>query len=171
MIHDMTNMKMMRRILVATVCLGMSAACTNLETDGKDSQVIITDASGTTNVKPEAALESSYKALGVFTDQASVCSLLEHTSDELIPPTRGVDWSDNGVWRSLYTHTWDPSHSYINNAWNSLTDAYNTQAVMEASGVSAQQKAEAKFLRAFNRYYVIDFWVCCLTVRQTKAAK
>jgi len=77
----------------------------------------------------------------------------------LIPPTRGVDWSDNGVWRSLYTHTWDPSHSYINNAWNALNqNAYNTQTVMEAGGVTAQQVAEAKFLRAFNRYYVIDFW-------------
>jgi starch-binding outer membrane protein, SusD/RagB family len=121
--------------------------------------VIVTDAGGTTNVDPIAALEGSYNSLQAFTDQASIYSLIEHTSDELIPPTRGVDWSDNGVWRSLYTHTWDPSHSYINNAWNTLNqNAYNVQAIMEAATVTPQQTAEAKFIRAFNRYYIIDFW-------------
>ena len=151
-------MSKMIRIMTAIISLGFVAACTDLETDEVDSQVIV-NTGGTTNVDPVAALEGSYNALGAFTDQASIYSLIEHTSDELIPPTRGVDWSDNGVWRSLYTHTWDPSHSYINNAWNTLNqNAYNTQSIMEASAVTAQQTAEAKFLRAFNRYYIIDFW-------------
>ena len=110
-------MNKMIRIMTAIVTLGLLAACTDLVTDEVDSQVIVNTGGGT-NVNPVAALEGSYNALGAFTDQASIYSLIEHTSDELIPPTRGVDWSDNGVWRSLYTHTWDPSHSYINNAWN-----------------------------------------------------
>jgi starch-binding outer membrane protein, SusD/RagB family len=152
-------MNKMKQITAFLLCIGMFGACTDLEPDEVDSQVIVTDASGSTNVDPATALEGSYKALGTFADQAGIYSLTEHTSDELIPPTRGVDWSDNGVWRSLYTHTWDPSHSYINNAWNSLNqNAYVTQTVLEASGVTPQQAAEAKFLRAFNRYYVIDFW-------------
>jgi starch-binding outer membrane protein, SusD/RagB family len=144
--------------MVTLVCFAALGACTDLVTEEVDSVVVVTT-DGTTNVNPTSALEGSYNALQLFTDQASVYSLLEHTSDELIPPTRGVDWSDNGVWRSLYTHTWDASHSYINNAWNSLNqNAYNTQAILEASGVTAQQTAEAKFIRAFNRYYIIDFW-------------
>jgi starch-binding outer membrane protein, SusD/RagB family len=154
-----TIMNKMIRIIAVLLCMGIVGACTDLVTEEVDSKVIITDASGSTNVDPVAALEGSYNALGAFTDQASIYSLIEHTSDELIPPTRGVDWSDNGVWRSLYTHTWDASHSYINNAWNTLNqNAYNTQFILEASGVTPQQAAEAKFLRAFNRYYVIDFW-------------
>lgn len=153
------NMKKMKRIMIMSGCLAILVSCTNLVTDEVDSQVIATSDSGSTNVDPTAALEGSYNALGAFTDQASIYSLLEHTSDELIPPTRGVDWSDNGVWRSLYTHTWDPSHSNINNAWNTLNqNAYNTQPIMEAATVTQQQIAEAKFLRAFNRYYIIDFW-------------
>jgi starch-binding outer membrane protein, SusD/RagB family len=155
----LNNMKKMRRIMVALVCSCTWVACTDLETNEVDSKVVITDASGATNIDPVAALEGSYNALGAFTDQAGIYALIEHTSDELIPPTRGVDWSDNGVWRSLYTHTWDPSHSFINNSWNTLNqNAYNTQFVLEAGGVTDQQVAEAKFLRAFNRYYVIDFW-------------
>jgi starch-binding outer membrane protein, SusD/RagB family len=152
-------MSKMIRILTVLVALGGLTACTDLVTNEVDSKVIVKDASGGTNVDPTLALEGSYNALAAFTDQASIYSLIEHTSDELIPPTRGVDWSDNGVWRSLYTHTWDPSHSYINNAWNTLNqNAYNTQAIIEASTVTDQQTAEAKFLRAFNRYYIIDFW-------------
>lgn len=146
------------RIMTAMITLGLLANCTDLVTDEVDSQVIVSTG-GTTNVDPAAALEGSYNALGTFADQAGIYSMIEHTSDELIPPTRGVDWSDNGVWRSLYTHTWDPSHSYINNAWNALNqNAYNTQSIMEASAVTPQQTAEAKFLRAYNRYYIIDFW-------------
>ncbi|HET6543496.1 MAG TPA: RagB/SusD family nutrient uptake outer membrane protein, partial [Chryseolinea sp.] len=100
-------MNKMIRIMTALVTLGLLATCTDLETDEVDSQVIVSTG-GKTNVDPVAALEGSYNALSTFTDQAGIYSMLEHTSDELIPPTRGVDWSDNGVWRSLYTHTWDP---------------------------------------------------------------
>jgi hypothetical protein len=153
------DMKKMKRIMMVMGCSAILASCTDLVTREVDSKVIITDAAGATNVVAADALESSYNDLGAFTDQANIYSLLEHTSDELIPPTRGVDWSDNGVWRSLYTHTWDPSHSNINNAWNTLNqNAFNVQYVLEAADVTKQQVAEAKFLRAFNRYYVIDFW-------------
>jgi hypothetical protein len=112
-------MNKMIRITTAMLTLGLLATCTDLETDEVDSQVIV-NTGGSTNVDPVAALGRIVQCSRTFTDQAGIYSMLEHTSDELIPPTRGVDWSDNGVWRSLYTHTWDPSHSYINNAWNNL---------------------------------------------------
>jgi len=141
------------------MAMGLITACTDLVTKEVDSKVIVKDASGATNVDPAEALTKAYNDLQAFTDQASIYSLTEHTTDELIPPTRGVDWSDNGVWRSLYTHNWDPSHSNINNAWNTLNqNAYNTQFIMEAKTVTPSQTAQAKFIRAFNRYYVIDFW-------------
>jgi starch-binding outer membrane protein, SusD/RagB family len=151
-------MKNTKRIAALLLGIGFMSACTDLVTKEVDSFVVV-EGTGGTNIPPGEALEGSYNALSAFTDQANIYALLEHTSDELIPPTRGVDWSDNGVWRSLYTHTWDPSHAHINNAWNTLNqNAYNIQAVLEATGVTAQQAAEAKFLRAYNRYYVIDFW-------------
>jgi hypothetical protein len=152
-------MNNMKKIISSLLLVGVFTACTDLVVTEKDKQVVVVSSGGSTNVDAVAALEGSYNALGAFTDQASIYSLIEHTSDELIPPTRGVDWSDNGVWRSLYTHTWDPSHSYINNAWNTLNqNAYNVQLTLEAQNATAQQKAEAKFLRAYNRYYIIDFW-------------
>ncbi len=149
-------MKQVKNTVLALMCISALVSCTDLVTKEVDSDA----PKAADDVKPGPALEAAYKSLGGnMADQANIYSLTEHTTDELIPPTRGVDWSDNGVWRSLYTHTWESSHSYINTAWNQLNqNAYNTQAIIEASAATKQQIAEAKFLRAFNRYYVIDFW-------------
>lgn len=152
------NMKKSIYSLVILCGLGVLTACTDLVTKEEDSLVVINTGGGT-NSSATDLLVASYKALGALTDQAGVYSLFEHTTDELIPPTRGVDWSDNGVWRSLYTHTWDPSHSYVLSAWNTLNqNVYRTALILEAADATAQQKAEAKFLRAFNMWFVLDLW-------------
>lgn len=81
-----------------------------------------------------------------------------HPSDEMIPPTRGVDWSDNGVWRTLHAHTWDPTHSAVLGAWNQLNErVFKTNQIL-ASNPNPEQEAEAKFLRAFNMYLVMDYF-------------
>ncbi|HTJ48351.1 MAG TPA: RagB/SusD family nutrient uptake outer membrane protein [Cyclobacteriaceae bacterium] len=152
------NKRKISLIMVATLVASVFSACTDLVTKEVDSRVVVSSG-GTTNSKASDLLQASYNDLSTFTDQAGIYSLYEHTSDELIPPTRGVDWSDNGVWRSLYTHTWDPSHSYILSSWNALNqNAYRSSLILDASDVTAQQKAEAKFLRAFNRWFVMDLW-------------
>ena len=40
---------------------------------------------------------------------SGIIPLTEITTDELIAPTRGPDWDDNGIWRSLHQHRWDDS--------------------------------------------------------------
>jgi hypothetical protein len=133
-------------------------ACTDLVTKEVDSQIIATTAGGTTTGNATDLLISSYKDFGGFTDQAAVYSLNEHTTDELIPPTRGVDWGDNGVWRSLYTQTWDPTHANVLNTWNNLNAAAYKDTQILAASPTAAQTAEAKFLRAFNMFHVMDLY-------------
>ena len=36
-------------------------------------------------------------------------NLSEVTTDEIIVPTRGQDWYDNGAWLETYKHTWTPN--------------------------------------------------------------
>ena len=93
-------------------------ACTDLEVEERDSVPVVATAVGTVNVGE--LLVSAYKDLGAFTDQNNIYALFDHTSDEMIPPTRGVDWGDNGVWRTLHQHTWDATHSAVLGAWNQL---------------------------------------------------
>ncbi|WP_229247968.1 RagB/SusD family nutrient uptake outer membrane protein [Dyadobacter sandarakinus] len=103
-------------------------------------------------------LASAYKDLGAYTDQNNIYALGEHTTAEMFPPTRGVDWGDNGVWRTLDSHTWDATHSAIRETWNQLNQRVYKATEILASNPSAAQAAEAKFLRAFHMSHVMDFW-------------
>lgn len=133
-------------------------ACTDLEPDGTDS-VIREVVDGTAIPgNPGELVNAAYENLNAFTDQANIYSLFQHTSDEMIPPTRGVDWSDNGVWRTLHAHTWDPTHAYVLNAWNQLNGRlFNTVEIL-AGGPSAEQTADANFLQGFYMWHVLDLF-------------
>lgn len=144
--------------LVACVVVAFATSCTDLINDEKDSVVAEVSDEGFVKVNVPEALESAYKDLSTYSDQAGIYALGEHVTAEMIPPTRGVDWGDNGVWRTLDQHTWDASHSYILSAWNALNQrAYRANEII-ASSPNAQQKAEAQFLRAYNMYWVMDYW-------------
>lgn len=134
------------------------SACTNLETDELDS-IVIESTGGTTTGDPAALLEAIYKDdMGALTDQANTYALFEHTSDEMIPPTRGTDWGDNGVWRQLYQHTWDPTHGQVLGTWNQLNQrAFKCNQIL-GFGPTAEQAAQAKFLRAFFMWHVMDLF-------------
>src|ERR1044072_5120367 len=99
--------KISRSLMVLGIVF--SSACTDLKTDEVDS-LVVNNAGGSATGNPGDLLTSAYKDLSTFADQQNVYALYEHTTDEMIPPTRGVDWGDNGVWRTLYQHTWDPNH-------------------------------------------------------------
>ena len=145
------------KFLVAGTLALAFAACTDLKVKEQDSVVLVAK-DGFVKVDPTKFLASAYQDLGAFTDQANIYALTEHASDEIIPPTRGVDWGDNGVWRTLDAHTWDPTHSWNDNTWNQLHGrAFKCNQIL-ASDPSASQKAETQFLRALYMAYAMDFW-------------
>ena len=51
-------------------------------------------------------------------------NLSEVTTDEIIVPTRGSDWYDNGRWLEIFKHTWNASSGSalgdMNGAWSNL---------------------------------------------------
>ncbi|MCP9766680.1 RagB/SusD family nutrient uptake outer membrane protein [Lacihabitans sp. LS3-19] len=149
----------LKRFLIASLGVMSFTACTDLTNNETDSIVRASEGgSGFTPGNPSELLISAYKDLSTYTDQANIYALGQHTSAEMIPPTRGVDWGDNGVWRTLDQHTWDATHSGVISAWNQLNQrAYKANEII-ASNPSATQKAEAQFLRAFNMFHVMDFY-------------
>lgn len=168
----MNYYKFSKFFLLGVLSVFAFATCTDLEVDEVDSIVSEGVDGGFEEISPAEIpnyLLGRYKDLGAFTDQANIYSLFDHTSDEMIPPTRGVDWGDNGVWRTLHQHTWDATHSYILNSWNQLNQRAFTCNILIASIDSAQingndpnafanEKAEAKYLRAFYMYHVMDLF-------------
>jgi starch-binding outer membrane protein, SusD/RagB family len=93
-----------------------------------------------------------------FMAQDNMWAIQEHTTDECVGPTRGGDWDDNGIWRVLHQHTWDANHTYVRVAFENLgrvvydaTDALNRNP-------TAQEAAEARFLRAFANFHYVEGW-------------
>lgn len=108
---------------------------------------------------PEAALVGVYSQRNPLTDQANTWALWEHSSDEIMGPTRGTDWSDFGVWRQLHAHQWDATHAYVLTAWNQLNEGiFRATQVIDAPNASDQTVAEARFLRAFFMFHVMDMY-------------
>jgi hypothetical protein len=156
----MKNSKFLLLLPISVLGILMFQACTDLEVEATDS--IFTPVTGSTFAGNAGdLLASAYNDMNAVTDQANIYSLTEHVSDEMIPPTRGTDWGDNGVWRSLHAHTWDPAHAFVGNSWNQLNERIfrcNQVLASTSPAPTTEQIAEAKFLRAWYMYQVMDFW-------------
>jgi hypothetical protein len=138
---------------VGTLALGVS--CTNLDEEVLDGYVNDDSAGGAINTA--ALLQSSYEGLRGFQTQGQMFALDEMSTDALVGPTRGGDWDDNAVWRQIHVHTWAPDHNEVKNAWNALlSSVYNCSLVVENG--SGSEVTQARFLRAFYYYNVIDLF-------------
>lgn len=150
----MKRINIIKTILFAsTVVFGVS--CTNLDEEVLDGVVIDTGGSGTVNTA--SLLVSAYEGLRGFQTQGQMFALDEMSTDALVGPTRGGDWDDNATWRQIHVHTWAPDHNEVRNAWNALlSQVYNCNLVIENG--SATEVTQARFLRAFYYYNVIDLF-------------
>jgi len=116
-----------------------------------------------------AGLAGVYAQLRSTTDNNDYYSLSEVTTDEMVVPTRGQDWYDNGTWLELHGQTWSPTSpgtaSFQTTAWNTamagvaranlLLEALpRVHAVPDSAGI----KAEARTLRAFYYYLLMDLF-------------
>lgn len=136
--------------------VSFSIGCTNLDEEILDGVSNETSGGGTVNAT--ATLQSAYEGLRDFNGQGGVYAMDEMSTDAMVGPTRGGDWDDNGAWRQIHTHTWAPDHVEVRGAWNSLlSNAYKCNLVIENGG-TASQVAEARFLRAWYYYNVVDLF-------------
>jgi starch-binding outer membrane protein, SusD/RagB family len=90
-------------------------------------------------------------------------NISEISTDEMIVPTRGQDWYDNGKWLDIHRQTFTPNSAagldLINNAWVDLFTGI-ARANVVLNGINAvnftgkpAMVAEARVLRAF--YYTL----------------
>ena len=135
------------------------SACTKL--DEKLNSTLTSDqtASALGAAGTDLLLNAAYADLAApFHNQDRVFSLEENTTDESLVPTRGGDWDDNGVWRVLHNHTWNADHDQILQVFNLLNKLNFDATNVLGFKPTAQQAAEARFLRAFSLYYLLDLY-------------
>jgi hypothetical protein len=110
------------------------------------------------NVTADQLLISAYNALNGPFQNGDFWHVQQHTSDETLAPTRGPDWDDNGQWRALHAHTWNPDQGQIRGAFNGLLSAQFSASNVLQFSPSPQQAAEARFIRALTMFAVLDGW-------------
>ncbi len=143
------------KIIGALSFLSFALFLSSCELEEKIKDGVVPEAG---NVDVQALLDDAYLTLQQFQTQDNIWALQQHTSDETIGPTRGTDWDDNGIWRSLHDHTWDAEHNYIRASWNSMGRGLYLSNNILAFSPSGEQEAAARFLRAFFMYSIVDHW-------------
>ena len=95
-------------------------------------------------------------------------NLSEISTDEMIVPTRGQDWFDNGRWIEIHEQNWSANSPAglddINGTWNNLfAGVAKSNVVLEAlNNVTVANQdvyaAELRALRAFYYYMLMDMF-------------
>jgi hypothetical protein len=138
--------------------------CTNLTEVPKDALTPVNAFHTPTEVLSGVA--SVYAGLrGATQDYFNVT---EVTTDEIIVPTRGQDWYDNGRWLEIFKHGYNPNSGSaladINGVWNTQFSGIARANLMidvitKAGGPTAPQTlAELRTLRAWYYYMLMDFF-------------
>jgi starch-binding outer membrane protein, SusD/RagB family len=150
-------------LLVAPV-LAVVQGCTDLAEQPKSA--LTPDNYYRNEEEVNAGLASVYAGLrDPFTLQAYY-AMAEVSSDEIIIPTRGQDWLDNGRWMELDRHTWAANSPAglddIRRIWTSaFTAIARANVVLNAlPNVTVPNKTivegELRALRAFYYYTLLD---------------
>ena len=149
------------RLVKAFIILSLSISCGIMSCTKLDEKLgsTLTREQADSVIKVPALLITAYNGLQEpFQDQSNFWALQEMTSDEAVAPTRGGDWDDNGVWRALKLHNWTSDHTYIGRSFsNILKVQFLATNVLNFRPTDAQA-AEARFLRAWAMYSILDGW-------------
>jgi starch-binding outer membrane protein, SusD/RagB family len=139
--------------------------CTNL--DEKPPSLITPNNFYSSESEVLAALAGIYAQLRSTAPEGSIFDANEISTDEMVVPTRGSDWYDNGQWIDLHNMTWTPTSAasgFFNGAWNSayagIARANLFLAAVQKSTFpnKASIVGEVRALRAFYYYILMDFF-------------
>jgi hypothetical protein len=170
--------KSIRRVTLSALfivpALTVFHGCTNLTEVPKDA--LTPDNAFKTDQEVTAGVASVYA--GLRGTLWGWYNLSEITTDELIVPTRGNDWFDNGRWLEIHKQTWTPNSGSalddMNGTWNTLFSGVAKANLMieVMNGSSAANKdvtlAELRTLRAWYYYMLMDFFGGVPLVTTTK---
>ena len=146
------------------------AACTKL--DEKLYDQVSATTFGINETQLLSLVGPAYSSLGSENRDAidnDYFFLQEATTDEIMVPTRGTDWDDNGQWRELWLQTWGKSSAssgIMNAAWGwcsyGIGQINRIEAQLQASSVVTPAKdqilAELKVLRALYHWAMMDLF-------------
>jgi hypothetical protein len=142
------------------LALGGAVGCTKL-TESYNSTIASSDAVkalGTTGL--QFLVNAAYLDVKdpFISDQAKVFEMQEICTDEVVVATRGGDWDDNGQWRAMHQRAWNADHVSVSSTFNALNKLQFDATNVLNFQPSAEIAAEARFLRAYSLYTLLDLY-------------
>lgn len=138
-------------------------ACTNLDEKVLDEQLGTDLVSNPDNI--QSLINPPYASLRRTIEWYDYWALQEVSTDEVIIPTRGTDWYDNGDWQQLHLQTWTADHGRMKNVWDALNQGVSrANTAIYYIGQFSQNATteldinEARFLRAYYMYLINDLY-------------
>ena len=163
MTHPIRAARPFPRLLLSTVLFAL-LACTDLTES--PSSTVTPDNFYRNEAEVLAGVASVYATLRGTLDDYWYAT--EVSSDEIVVPTRGSDWFDNGQWLELKRQTWSPTspsgRAFMNGAWvTPFTGVARANIVLDAlTKVTVANQAtivaELRTLRAFYYYMLMDMF-------------
>jgi len=115
-----------------------------------------------------SALGDAYSPLTQMGGGGGPAQFNESTTDEIIVPARGQDWSEGGFWYRMNSHRWTPDEGTFNGYWQFLYSGVNNanrlilqfQNAVDAGSADPDQAgafiSELTALRAYYYYWLLD---------------
>ncbi len=142
-------------IYAAAIAVTVGAAsCSKLDEKVFGSKSVVATSG---DAGSSANLASVYEATNALIGQGNFFAFQEHSTDELLGPTRGTDWDDFGTWRKIHLHAWDGAHNQLYDTWNGINSGLFKATLLVEKGTAADKPA-AQFLRAFLATQVMDLF-------------
>jgi len=153
-----------KKLAALSFGIAMIVSCSDLEIEPTDSVVTQADGNGSTfngvaNVS-STLTEINAQFAGLIGNQSNLYALNEVTTDAALIPTRGTDWGDNGLWRSLHQHEWGTVHRDIDNTWLDVNriQLIAAEVLDEKSNASPEEIGEASFYRAWSYFIIAELF-------------
>ncbi len=146
------------------ISLGVTFLIAGCDLDIEETDSIFIEDSGDGGFSgvsdPAAAVGDLYNTLkGELSTHENLYALVEASTDETLVPTRGTDWGDNGIWRNFHTHNFDGSSQFMLNTWNQWNKLiFDATSVIETPSSGNSELADARFIRAWAMWVVMDNW-------------
>jgi hypothetical protein len=159
------KMKNIYKLMLGIGLVGLTYSCTDLEENLVGELTTEVQVAGVSNQTycttpgPSDGLSSAFAALrGAGTaNHGGYFSVQSVSTDEMAVTQKGGDWYDGGIWLDVHRHTQSASNGPVEGAWN---QQYNAIAEVNAamSGLSGNLLAQAKVLRAYEHWRLLDMY-------------
>lgn len=149
-----------KKIMIYAITLLVAlSGCTKLNENLNDTLTYQQYADVLGPAGPGLLLKTAYADLtGPFGDVGQLINLTGNTTDESLVATRAGDWDDNGAWRVMHNHTWNADLGSLLNTFNSFNKINFDATNVLGFNPSPAQAAQARFLRAYSLYNLLDFF-------------